>query len=332
MRAFGKWLGRILLVLVLLAGAVWLWPRDTRIAPPAFDAAALPADLEGWLKAREDVFTDLVPGTQKRVIWHDVPGVRTPLSVVYVHGFSASSEESRPVPDMLAGALGANLHFTRLAGHGRDGAALGAASAEDWMTDLAEALAIGARIGDRVVVVASSTGASIVLAGLATPDLRAAVPAAEKVAGVAMISPNLRLASALENWVLDLPGAAHVLPGLIGADQIWPSRNPDHARYWTLRYPTAALFPMAKAMRAARAADPGRVTVPLLVLTSPDDVVVSPAATEAMAARWGGPVARESWPLRAGMDHEAHVIAGDIRSPGMTKAVADRLILWAEGL
>ncbi|WP_323040927.1 alpha/beta hydrolase [Gemmobacter sp.] len=332
MRAFGKWLGRILLVLVLLGGALWLWPRDSRLAPPAFDAAALPADLDGWLAARESVFTDLVPGTQKRVIWADAPGVKTPLSVVYVHGFSSSSEETRPVPDMLAEALGANLYFTRLAGHGRGAAPLGAASADDWMTDLAEALAIGARIGDRVVVVATSTGASVVLAGLGTPDLRAAMPAADKVAGIAMISPNLRLASAVNGAVLDLPLAERFVPGLIGAEQDWPARNAEHARYWTLRYPTAALFPMAKAMRAARAADPGLVTAPLLVLTSPDDVVVSPAATEEMAAGWGGRVDRESWPLRPGMDHEAHVIAGDIRSPGMTKAVADRITIWAEGL
>ncbi len=331
MRTIGKWLGRFLLVVALLAAALWLWPRDTRLAPPVFDAASLPADLDGWLAAREGVFTDLVPGTQKRIVWHGAPGVRTPLSVVYVHGFSASSEETRPVPDMVAEALGANLYFTRLAGHGR-GDALAAASADDWMTDLAEALAIGDRTGDRMVVVATSTGAALVLAGLATPELRAAMPAAEKVAGVAMISPNLRLASARDNWVLDLPGAARFVPSLIGAEQVWPARNPDHARYWTLRYPTAALFPMAHAMRAARAADPGRVNVPLLVLTSPDDVVVSPPATAAMAARWGGPVEQESWPLRAGMDHEAHVIAGDIRSPGMTKTAADRIIRWAEGL
>ncbi|MFN3291942.1 MAG: hypothetical protein ACK4S2_08650 [Gemmobacter sp.] len=86
---------------------------------------------------------------------------------------------------------------------------------------------------------------------------------------------------------------------------------------------------MAHVMRAARAADPGAVKVPLLVLNSPDHVVVSPAAAEAVAARWGGPVSRESWPWREGMDEEAHVIAGDIRSPGMTQAAADRIIAWA---
>lgn len=332
MRSLGKWLGRALLAVAVLAFALWVWPREVAVAPPAFDAAALPEDLDGWLSQRESVFADIVPGTQKRIVWAGATGERTPLALVYVHGFSATSEEIRPVPDKVAAALGANLYFTRLAGHGRGGAAMAQASAADWMVDLAEALAIGARIGNRVVVIGTSTGAAVTLAGLGTPALRVAMPAAEKVAGVVFVSPNFRLASALNNIILDLPGAPAFVPLLIGAERAWTPRNEAHGRYWATRYPTAALFPMAHVMRAARAADPGAVKVPLLLLTSPDDVVVSPAAAEAVAARWGGPVSRESWPWREGMDEEAHVIAGDIRSPGMTQAAADRIIAWAGGL
>jgi alpha-beta hydrolase superfamily lysophospholipase len=332
MRAFGKWLGRLLLVLALVAGGLWVWPRTMAIDAPVFDAAALPEDRDGWLAGREAVFTDIVPGTEKRILWAGETGVKTPLAVVYVHGFSASSEETRPVPDKVAAALGANLYFTRLAGHGRGSAPMGTMTAADWMVDFAEALAIGARIGDRVVIMATSTGAPITLAGLARPELRAAIPAADKVAGIVMISPNFKLASAVNSAILDLPGAPVFVPSLIGAEREWTPRNAAHGIYWTTRYPTAALFPMAHVMRAARDANPGAVTVPLLLLTSPDDVVVSPAAAEAVAADWGGPVARESWPWREGMDEEAHVIAGDIRSPGMTQAAADRIIAWAGGL
>lgn len=332
MRSFGKWLGRVLAVLAVLAVGLWVWPREVAITPPAFNAAALPDDLDSWLVQRESVFTDITPGTQKRIVWAGEPTVKTPLAVVYVHGFSATSEEIRPVPDKVAAALGANLYFTRLAGHGRGGPAMAQASAADWLVDLAEALAIGARIGDRVVVMATSTGAAVTLAGLGTPDLRTAIPAADKVAGVVFVSPNFRLASALNGMILDLPGAARFVPTLIGADREWTPRNEAHGRYWTTRYPTGALFPMAHVMRAARAVDPGAVKVPLLILNSPDDVVVSSATAEAVAARWGGRVDRESWAWREGMDPEAHVIAGDIRSPGMTQAAADRIIVWAEGL
>lgn len=332
MRAFGKGLGRLLLALVVMAAALWAWPRDVAIDPPVFDAAALPEDLDGWLASREAVFTDIVPGTEKRILWAGEKGAKTPLAVVYVHGFSATSEETRPVPDKVAAALGANLYFTRLAGHGRGSAPMGTMTAADWMVDFAEALAVGSRIGDRVVIIATSTGAPITLAGLARTELRAAMPGADKVAGVVMISPNFRLASAVNSAILDLPGAPIFVPWLIGAEREWTPRNEAHGIYWTTRYPTAALFPMAHVMRAARDADASAVKVPLLLLSSPDDQVISPAAAEAVAARWGGPVARESWPWREGMDEEAHVIAGDIRSPGMTQAAADRIIDWAGGL
>lgn len=296
MRSFGKWLGRVLAVLAVLAVGLWVWPREVAIAPPMFNAAALPDDLDGWLVQRESVFTDITPGTQKRIVWAGEPTVKTPLAVVYVHGFSATSEEIRPVPDKVAAALGANLYFTRLAGHGRGGPAMAQASAADWLVDLAEALAIGARIGDRVVVMATSTGAAVTLAGLGTPDLRTAIPAADKVAGVVFVSPNFRLASALNGMILDLPGAARFVPTLIGADREWTPRNEAHGRYWTTRYPTDALFPMAHVMRAARAVDPGSVKVPLMILNSPDDVVVSSATAEAVAARLGG----GGWTAKAG--------------------------------
>lgn len=332
MRGLGKWLGRLILVLAVVAAGLWVWPRDVAIDPPGFDAAALPDDLDGWLAAREAVFGDITPGVEKRIIWAGEVGARTPLALVYVHGFSATSEETRPVPDKVAAALGANLYFTRLAGHGRGGPAMAQASADDWLVDFAESLGIAARIGDRVVVMATSTGAAVTLAGLGTPALRAAMPAADRVAGVVMVSPNFRLASALNNAILDLPGAPLFVPTLIGAEREWTPRNEAHGRYWTTRYPTQALFPMAHVMRAARAADPGAVKVPLLLLNSPDDVVVSAAAAADVAARWGGMVARESWPRREGMDEEAHVIAGDIRSPGMTQAAAERITDWMGGL
>lgn len=290
--------------------------------------AALPADLDRWLAAREAAAGGITPGAEKQIRWHGAPGERRPLALVYVHGFSACGQESRPVPEMAAEALGANLFLTRLSGHGQDGAALAAARAGDWQADLAEALALGARLGERVVVMACSTGAALVLAALAGQP-----PAgADRVAGVVMLSPNFRLASRWRNAVLDLPGAGWLVPRLVGAEQHWPALNPGHARYWTLDYPTRALLPMAQVMRAARRADPARVTVPLLLLQSPQDVVVDPGFASRRLARWGGPLRHELFAWRAGMDREAHVIAGAIRSPGMSDEVAARVIDWMRGI
>ena len=63
--------------------------------------------------------------------------------------------------DIVAGAVDANLFYTRLQGHGRSGKAMGEATVEGWINDLAEAEAIGRRIGERMVLVGTSTGGTL---------------------------------------------------------------------------------------------------------------------------------------------------------------------------
>ena len=316
----------------VLGAALWFWPPDTRVAAPRFDASALPEDLDGWLAERESVFDDLVPGTQKRIVWAGESGVKTPFALVYVHGFSASSEEIRPVPDRIAAALGANLFYTRLAGHARGFAPMGEARPEDWFTDLAEALAIGARLGDRVIVMATSTGGTIVLGGLGTPELREAMPGADRVAGLALVSPNIHIANRTNGRLLDLPLAHHWIPPIMGSEYSFTPANEGHARYWTTRYPIQAVFTMAHVMRVARAVDVTQMRLPLLLLYSPQDRVVDPQAAVDYVTGWGGPLTLSEKPLRDGMDPDAHVIAGDIRSPGLTDEVAREVADWAGGL
>jgi len=150
-RRFGKVLGRVLLGLLIAVAAIWFfWPREPVDTEIAFDARILPDNLDVYLETAEARFDDITPGVEKRVVWAGAPGTQTDIALVYIHGYSATSEEIRPVPDMVAKALGANLYYARLKGHGRDGLAMTEASAGDWLEDTAEALAIGQRIGKEV--------------------------------------------------------------------------------------------------------------------------------------------------------------------------------------
>jgi hypothetical protein len=69
-------------------------------------------------------------------------------------------------------SLGANLYFARLKGHGRSGDAMLEGSVQGWIDDFAEAVAIGRRLGERVVIMATSTGASLATSAAAGPDAR----------------------------------------------------------------------------------------------------------------------------------------------------------------
>ena len=332
MKAFGWWLGRALLVLIVAGAAFWLLaPRAEAVMPEAAVEVPEAAAIDAWLAGREGAVADLKDGAEKRVIWAGAPGERTEWAVVYVHGFSATSEESRPMPDLVAEGLGANLHFTRLAGHGVDmdtgGAALAEATALEWMDDMTEAAAVGAAIGDRVLIVTLSTGGT--LAALAAEQ--GLLPGS--VAGIVFISPNFRMANPLAA-LITAPGAEWWLPVIGGQTRTFEPENPAHGEWWTTTYPSRAVFPLGAAVDRARAADYSAVTVPALFAFDPGDKVIDHEASREVAARWGGAGAdlADLVELDVVGDPSRHIAAGDILSPEMTRPVADLILRWAEGL
>jgi alpha-beta hydrolase superfamily lysophospholipase len=325
MQSFGKWLGRLLVVVLALALFLWLGPRDSMIRPASFAAVTAevpgPEALDGWLAEREAAVPGLRDGAAKRIVWAGAPGAVTDVAVVYLHGFSASAEEVRPLPDEVAAALGANLFFTRLTGHGRDGAAMAEARPEDWLKDTAEALAIGRTIGRKVLVIGTSTGGTLAAWAATDPEL------AEGVRGVVLISPNFGVRNPMAK-ILDLPYAAVWAPPLVGRERAFTPQNERHAAHWTTRYPSSALFPMATLLRDTAQRDFGAAAMPALFLFSDLDTVVDPDASRGVASRWGGGAEVIEIEPAAGADPDMHVLAGDILSPGLTAMVRDAILDW----
>lgn len=318
MRRFAQALAGI----VVAVGALALFvPSERALRQGPFTGDL--SDPEAYLAAREAAFGDITPGVEARILWAAERGAETPVSVLFLHGFSATSEEIRPVPDNVAAHLGANLVFARLRGHGRDGEALAEATASDWIADTAEALAVARAVGDKVIVIGVSTGATLAAIAATEADM------AQDIAGIAMVSANFRLAHPATR-LLDWPGAELWAPWIAGAERSFEPQNEDHGRYWTTRYPTRATFSLAAVMRAARARDYTQVDIPLLMVYAREDQVVSAAALEAIAEVWGGPVQMAPQTLPdTDIDPFAHVIAGDILSPAMTEPVSRLIQDWA---
>ncbi|KUF12084.1 alpha/beta hydrolase [Pseudoponticoccus marisrubri] len=286
--------------------------------------ALQPGEVDAYLAAQEARFDDIRPGQHKRVVWAGAPGVRTGWAVLYVHGFSASSEELRPLPDRVAAGLGANLVFTRLAGHGRGGAAMAEATLADWMRDVAEGFALGRAVGERVLVLACSTGATLVTLG-------ACGGTRDGIAGAVMLSPNFRLRR-LAGRVLGWPGAAHLAGPFLRGTRGFVPFNAAHAAGWTSRYPSQALLPMGAAVAAAGRAPLEQLDLPALFLFDPGDRVVDHRATERVAARWGGPARLHRIDTPQDCDPGRHVIAGQALSPALTGPVCETVLGWARGL
>lgn len=326
MRALGKWLGRILVVLIGLVGLLFVFgPYEPVPETVTFDTAQLAGGVTPYLAAEETQFDDIRVGVEKRVIWANAPEQKTGVSVVYIHGFSASSEEIRPVPDQVASALGANLYYARLSGHGRDGDAMTEPSVQDWMEDTAEALAIGRAIGDEVIVMTTSTGGTFAALAAFDPALMA------QVKGIVFVSPNFGIANPLAA-LLTFPAARYWIEAVGGAERSFEPHNAQHAAFWTTTYPTRAVLPMAAAVKKAAGMDYRDVDVAALFLFSPEDSVVRPDITEEVAGMWGGPMQQHTILPGEGGDPYHHVIAGDIISPNATAPTVAAILEWATSL
>ncbi len=314
-------------VVVLALAVLWLFgPRVVLKMPDAAALPAIPEDIAGWLAQREAAVPDLIPGAEAEIVWADpARQAKTDIAIVYLHGFSATKHEIRPVADRLAASLGANLFYARLAGHGVGGAGLGAATADQMMADVALALAIGRRIGDRVLVVGTSTGATLAVLALSDPGL------SKDIVGLIAVSPNFAV-KAVPMAVLTMPFATQVLPVLFGAEYAWAPDNAEHGKWWTTRYPSRAIIQMAAIVDAARRVDPAALSVPALFVFSDADQVVDPVATREAIEAWGGPADVMTVTPGPGDSTSAHVIAGDIVSPGQTDAIVQRAVDWAQGL
>ncbi|MCV9960439.1 lysophospholipase [Pararhizobium sp. BT-229] len=285
-----------------------------------FEAVTFIEDIDAWLAAGESAFPDIRSGLAKEIIWADsVAKGRTTLAIVYIHGFSASKDEVRPLPDLVANDLGANLFYARLTGHGRTGEAMAEASVEDWKGDMAEALGIADRIGERTLIIATSTGASLATWALSQPDLSA------RIAGAVFLAPNFKIKSR-GAVLLTAPLARTSARLLLGRTRGFTPLNALHAAAWTTKYPVSALLPMAALVRQVRNLPFERITTPTLFIHSPKDTVVDPAQTARIAERWGGPATLLD-PGDIGDPH-GHVIAGNALSPKTTATVVEVILNW----
>jgi alpha-beta hydrolase superfamily lysophospholipase len=317
----------LLAVLVLGTAAFFLGPRnDTgpfmpspRPLPPQ-DITAL-AD---WISASEATFPDIKPGNAKGIVWAAAPATRTKWSVVYIHGFSASRLETTPLAETVANQLGANLFYTRLTGHGRaDGAAMGQATVPDWMADTLEAVAIGQTLGERVLVISCSTGATLAT-WLGTSA------EAGRVAAHVLVSPNFGPKDK-RSEIVNAHWGQKIALWVEGPTRSWVPESAQEANAWTPSYPTKAIFPMMALVKSVRESDLSLFQTPVLVLYSERDETVEPAETQAAFTRLGS--ARKSIEaIGYSKSKGQHVLAGAIKDPAAVAPMADSMVQWVTSL
>lgn len=134
-----------------------LWNKSLPVVPTD------PVALEQYVALRESKHK-IKKDNGARIVWADSSKTKTPYSVVYLHGFSSSQGEGDPVHRQFAKAFGCNLYLPRLADHGIDTTEqLLYFTPDRWWESSKEALAIGKALGDKVILISTSTGGTVAL-------------------------------------------------------------------------------------------------------------------------------------------------------------------------
>jgi len=297
----------ILITILTIIGLIKFSPK-TKLTLTLYPIT-LPNDIEQYLAAHEAQYSNIQPNAEKKIIWADPETkAKTPLAIIYLHGFSANRQEIAPLPELVAQAMGANLFYTRLTGHGQDGEALGRATANEWLNDTLEAWEIGCRLGEKVIIMGTSTGATLAT-WLATHHQMAVLEA------LVLFSPNYRPYDPKSELLLQ-PWSPLLVRLLIGHTTEWEPINPEHGLNWTNNYPPMYVLPeMMQLVDYVRAIDLSQINHPVCILYCPRDKVVSPAAIINTYKRFGStkklliPIADTT------NDPQKHVVVGDIMAP-----------------
>ncbi len=172
------------------------------------------------------------PDNHARIVWaNDSIKKRTPYSILYLHGFSASWYEGHPVHTHVSKEIGANLYLSRLHSHGLETTAPLIDMQPDLLYESAkEALLIARALGEKVIVMGTSTGGTLAL--------MLAVDFPELVESVVLLSPNIFISkmSAVfltKPWGLEF---ARNFGGSRGEFRVLEPESENESRYWYMKY------------------------------------------------------------------------------------------------
>ncbi|MBN2442761.1 MAG: alpha/beta hydrolase [Spirochaetales bacterium] len=256
--------------------------------------------LDNYLKKKESLIPNLIVNTEKIIKWSKINCEKSHYSIIYIHGFTATRQETAPVTDLIAQKLKANVFYCRLKGHGRDDEGIKDVTVNDWINDAYEAYEIGKIIGDKIIIIAVSTGVPLALWLSAKFS---------NIAAVIMMSPNFQPADKSSNLIL-WPWGNIIIKLVAGKYMQWNVANELHKKYWTTTYRSEALLPMMGLCKLGRNLHLDKITLPVLCLYTEKDNVVSIPVIKEIFENLGS-----SRKKLINTNAEDHVIAGDIISP-----------------
>jgi esterase/lipase len=266
--------------------------------------------LEDYIKNNESTFK-IKPNNEARIVWaNDSIKQKTPYVVLYLHGFSASQEEGDPVHTDFAKSFGCNLYLARLAEHGLiSDEPMKEMTADKLWNSAVEAYAIAKKLGDKVIIMSTSTGGTLsLMLSAAFPEIHAQL----------LLSPNIKIYDP-NSILLNNPWGLQIANIVTGTDHIVSSNQSEiYQQYWYSKYPYNSLVELEELVETGMTKETfSKVKQPTLLLyyyknEKEQDNVVSVKAMKEMFSQIATPTnLKKELPIpNAGN----HVIGGSILS------------------
>ena len=322
------------IVLLLVAVVVVTYFSGPRVPEPTFTATfpTVPSDLaelQRYVADKEAGFPTR-PDNEARIRFHNDSLARTEYAIVYLHGYGGSYRDGYPANVALADTLGANLYLARWAGHGlvADHAMEGFTPEAAW-ENAKEALAIGQSLGEKVLILSTSTGGTLAI------KLAADYP--DRVHALLNMGPNLE-DDVPGAWLLDSPWGyelAH-LAGM-GEHKKIDHEEPAANQYFDTIYPSKALVDLQVLVGNTMTDETfRRVRCPVLTLYYHKDEFNEDQHVELDAypdahALFAGSQGQGRVVLQALPDPETHFIGSEIKSKDVDGTV-EALVEFCRGL
>lgn len=189
--------------------------------------------IDSYIQNKEDSVA-VRENNEARILWNNGIESKTEYSIIYLHGFAGSYMDGYPVNKNIAEKLGANIFMARWAGHGlKPEEALESFSGQNAWNSAREALAIGKKIGEKVIIMSTSTGGTLAF------KLAAEFP--DDVFALVNLSPNVE-DDQPGTFVLNSPWGYDIARLIsFGEMKKIEHEQPEATKYWDTIYPSKAL-------------------------------------------------------------------------------------------
>ena len=262
---------------------------------------------------------------EAQIVWADSIGKPSEYVILYLPGFSATRMEGNPTHRDIARKIGANLFLSRLDFHGFEDSRFDEFTAEGIWNSAKEQLAIAENLGQKVIVMGTSTGATL--------GLMLAAKFPDKVYALVNLSPNIRVNNAAA-FLLNDPWGSEIATLVFGGEGRQIKHKQEEAKlYWDTIYPVSAVVQLQELLETAMVDSTfQKVTCPALTLyyykdEKHQDAVVDASYIPKMHEALGTPA--ELKVIKALPEPEDHVIGSSIKSKNY-RVVEDEILLFCK--